>query len=345
MLSRNTSLGRALERTGAKEDVLSILAPSLVPENKRVPKFWKDLVSGTIDADSLDYLKRDAMFTGLKIEYDERVFSVFRVDRPTQQLYVDLGRNGYLKEAVLSEIIRCLEARFYFSERVYYHHAKIAAGSLVAKAVEIVLLENAVTFEQLQVSTDAGLFDLLTNATINESRSRELLDMYLRAIKRRQLPKRAAVYPVYANTQAQEELVSKYFGAGSANHRRRVESEMTAELQKLTGRLIPFMLYCPSSKMQLKQAKIMVHWPGDEQLTPLSEHSDKVPRLLDLEQSYGRMWKFYVHVLGADEREMKLAQQVCAQFFPDVNNVLTREDNFSNARSSSVSDAAKEILK
>jgi len=79
----------------------------------------------------------------------------------------------------------------------------------------------------------------------------------------------------------------------------------------------------------------MVHWPGDENLSQLSEHSDKVPRLLDLEQSYGRMWKFYVHVLGADEREIELAQQVCAEFFPDVNNVLTRDDNFANARSSS----------
>ena len=345
MLSNKTSLGRALERTGAKEDVLSILAPSLVAENKRVPKYWKELVSGTIDADSLDYLKRDAMFTGLKIEYDERVFSVFRVDRRTQQLYVDLGRSGYLKEAVLSEIIRCLEARFYFSERVYYHHAKIAAGSLVAKAVEIVLLEEAVSFEQLQVSTDAGLFDLLANAIIKDSRSRELLDLYLHAIKRRQLPKRAAVYPVYANAQAQAGLVDKYFGAGSANHRRQVEAEMSAELQKLTGKLIPFMLYCPSSKMQLKQAKLLVHWPGDEQLSPLSEHSNKVPRLLDLEQSYGRMWKFYVHVLGADEREIELAQQVCAEFFPDVNNVLTRDDNFANARSSSFSGAANESLK
>jgi HD superfamily phosphohydrolase len=93
MLSNKTSLGRALERTGAKEDVLSILAPSLVAENKRVPKYWKELVSGTIDADSLDYLKRDAMFTGLKIEYDERVFSVFRVDRRTQQLITTTPRS------------------------------------------------------------------------------------------------------------------------------------------------------------------------------------------------------------------------------------------------------------
>ncbi|MFT7516964.1 MAG: HD superfamily phosphohydrolase [Myxococcota bacterium] len=345
MLSDKTSLGRALERTGVKEEVLSILAPSLVPENKRVPRYWKDLVSGTIDADNLDYLARDAMFTGLKLGYDERVFSVFRVDRPTQQLFVDLGRSGYLKEAVLSEIIRCLEARFYFSERVYYHHAKIAAGSLVAKAVEIALLEQAITFEQLQASTDAGLFDLLANATVQDPENRKLLDLYLHALKRRQLPKRAAVYPVYANVELQQQLVDKYFGAGSADYRRKVEAKMTSELQRLSGRLIPFMLYCPSSKMQLKQAKMMVHWPGDEGLSQLSDHGDKVPRLLDLEQSYGRMWKFYVHVLGADEHEMKLAQQICAQFFPEASNVLTRDDNFSSASPSSGLEAANDILK
>jgi hypothetical protein len=345
MFSSDTSLGRALDRTGAKQDVMSILAPSLVPENKRVPQYWKDLVSGTIDADNLDYLKRDSLFTGLKIDYDDRVFSVFRVDRNSQQLYVDLGRSGYLKEAVLSEIVRCLEARFYFSERVYYHHAKIAAGSLVAKAVEIALLENAISFEQLQTSTDAGLFDLLANAEISDSQSRHLLELYMHAIKRRQLPKRVSVFPVYANADAQKKLVADFFGAGSADYRREVERKMTSELQKQTGRLIPIMIYCPAAAMQLKQARMLVHWPGDNSLTPLSSHSDKIPRLSDLEQSYGRMWKFYIHALGADEHEMKLAREVSAQFFPDVNNVLTRDDSLSNARSKSASEAAKEILK
>lgn len=322
MFSDETELGRALAATGAREDVLSILAPELVPEHRRVPASWGGLVSGTIDADMLDYLARDAMFTGLKLEYDPRIFNVFRVDRRSQQLFVDLGRRGYLKEAVLSEIIRCLEARYYFSERVYYHHAKIAAGSLVAKAVEIVLLENAVDFAELQASTDAGLFGLLERAEIPDPARRAQLDQYLNALHRRVLPKRAAVYPVYANREVQQSLIDRFFGAGSADQRRSTERAMSDALEKRTGRRIPVMLYCPAGHMQLKQAKMLVYWPGSSQLAPLADYADDVPRLRDLEQSYTRGWKFYVHALTSDAGELAAAQEICAEFFPEATNVL-----------------------
>lgn len=324
MFSADTDLGRALRKTGAHEDVLSILAPDLVSDHASAPPHWRGLVSGTIDADMLDYLARDAMFTGLKLEYDPRIFNVFRVDRRSQELFVDLGRKGYLKEAVLSEVVRCLEARFYFSERVYYHHAKIAAGSLVAKAVEIVLLEKAVTFEQLQSATDSSLFELMAGADIKDSRRRELLNMYLSAWSRRKLPKRAAVYPVYANPSVQQNLIDRFFGAGSADERRATERRMTDSLAKRVGREIPIMLYCPSGRMQLKQAKMLVRWPGDSHLTRLSDHSAEIPRLADLENSYTRMWKFYVHALTNDPKELAVAGEVCAEFFPEAVNVLDR---------------------
>ncbi len=324
MFSTETELGRALRKTGAHADVLAILAPDLVAEGASAPPHWRGLVSGTIDADMLDYLARDAMFTGLKLEYDPRIFNVFRVDRNSQELFVDLGRNGYLKEAVLSEIIRCLEARFYFSERVYYHHAKIAAGSLVAKAVEIVLLEKAVTFEQLQAATDASLFELLAAADIKDARRRALLDIYVQAWSRRQLPKRVAVYPVYANPLVQQDLIQRFFGAGSAEERRATERRMTERLAQRVGREIPIMLYCPSGQMQLKQAKMLVRWPGDTHLSRLSDHSEEIPRLQDLENSYTRMWKFYVHALSADPAELEAASEICAEFFPAAKNVLDR---------------------
>ncbi|MCP4092051.1 MAG: HD domain-containing protein [Planctomycetes bacterium] len=324
MFSKDTDLGRALRKTGAHNDVLSILAPDLVSDHASAPPHWRGLVSGTIDADMLDYLARDAMFTGLKLEYDPRIFNVFRVDRRSQELFVDLGRKGYLKEAVLSEVVRCLEARFYFSERVYYHHAKIAAGSLVAKAVEIVLLEKAVTFEQLQSATDSSLFELLAGAKIKDARRRELLEVYLLAWSRRKLPKRAAVYPVYANPTVQQNLIDRFFGAGSAEERRATERRMTESLAKRVGREIPIMLYCPSGQMQLKQAKMLVRWPGDSHLTRLSDHSAEIPRLADLENSYTRMWKFYVHALTNDPQELAAAGEVCAEFFPEAENVLDR---------------------
>lgn len=325
LLSDDTSLGRTLAATGARQAVLSILAPELVPAGEAAPAHWRALVSGTIDADMLDYLARDAMFTGLKLEYDPRIFGVFRVDRASQRLYVEMGRQGYLKEAVLSEVVRCLEARYYFSERVYYHHAKIAAGSLVAKAVEVVLLEEAVSFEELQNATDAGLFDLLSRAKVDDPRRRADLDLYLNAWQHRRLPKRAAVYPVYANAEIQQDLIDQFFGAGSAEHRRKVEREMAEELERRTGRRIPVMLYCPAGHMQLKQAKLLVHWPGTEGLSSLSDYADQAPRLKDLEQAYPRMWKFYAHVLSDDPQDLAEAGRLCEEIFPQAVNVLRPE--------------------
>ena len=322
MFSDETEVGRALAATGVRDEVISILAPSLAAPGREAPDHWRALVSGTIDADMLDYLSRDALFTGLKLEYDPRIFNVFRVDRRSQRLYVDLGRQGYLKEAVLSEVVRCLEARFYFSERVYYHHAKIAAGSLVSKAVEIALLSGGLGFAELQRSTDAGLFDLLGRIRVDDPFLKSRLELYLDALAHRRLPRRVAVYPVYANEAIQADLIARFFGSGSAAERRRVEREMSAELERRVGRDVPLMLYCPAGHMQLKQAKMLVQWPGQDALAPLNDFRDQIPRVADLERSYARMWKFYVHALTNEPSELAEASRVCADFFPEAVNVL-----------------------
>ena len=323
MFGDDTGLGRALAQTGVRNEVLAILAPSSSPRASEVPAYWRGLVSGTIDADMLDYLARDAMFTGLHLGYDPRIFNMFRVDRRTQHLYVDLGRKGYLKEALLSEILRCLEARYYFSERVYYHHAKIAAGALVAKAVEIALLDGSIEFAQLQRSTDAGMIDLLDRAQVSDPDAAARLRVYVDALRSRKVPKRAAVYPVYANREAQEELITRFFGAGTAEARREAEQQLGAELKRATGKDVPVLLYCPAAKMQLKQARMLVRWPGESSLAPLNDFAEQVPRLADLEQSYQRMWKFYVLALTKDEQVLAKLGEIAAEFFPGTNNVLT----------------------
>lgn len=332
MLGNGTGLGRALAATGLRDEVMAVLAPELARSGREAPDHWRALISGTIDADMLDYLARDALFTGLKLEYDARVFGVFRVERRTQRLYVDLGRQGYLKEAVLSEIVRCLEARYYFSERVYYHHAKIAAGALVSKAVEIGLQAGGLSLEQLQRCTDAGLFDLLARAPVADPFLRGRLELYLRALAHRRLPRRVAVYPAYANPGSQAELIRRFFGAGSAEERRSVERAMSEELRRRTGRDVPVMLYCPAGHMQLKQAKILVQWPGRSGLAPLREFAEEVPRVADLERSYARMWKFYVHALTDEISDLMAAQRLCAERFPAAVNVMqTFSEDFGNA--------------
>jgi HD superfamily phosphohydrolase len=94
------------------------------------PAFWKQVLSDTIDADLLDYLRRDAYYTGLELRYDSRSSTTSASTRRASGLYVDCEKEGMLREAIMSELMRVLETRYHFSERVYYHHAKIAAGAL-----------------------------------------------------------------------------------------------------------------------------------------------------------------------------------------------------------------------
>jgi hypothetical protein len=139
MLGPSTEVGARLSQLGVAEDVLAILTSRSEAGAAKIPPYWWQIVSGTICADTLDYLARDAYFTGLHLQVDPRVTSYFKVDRVTGNLFIDLCKHDLLREDILSEIVRMLEARYYFSERVYYHHAKVASGAMIARAVELTL--------------------------------------------------------------------------------------------------------------------------------------------------------------------------------------------------------------
>src|SRR5262249_55417585 len=158
-LSPATEVGAALDRMGIRREVLAVLLPDEVdlriarpaaaPPLPAVPACWRELLSDTICPDILDYLKRDAYFTGLSLVYDDRILSYFMVDRASGHLFVDVEKRGLLREDILSELLRVLDARYFFSERVYYHHAKVAAGAMVAQVVETALLHGGLEREQL----------------------------------------------------------------------------------------------------------------------------------------------------------------------------------------------------
>lgn len=78
----DTALGEQLDKLSLRESILSVLADGPL----QVPPFWRQVVSDTIDADLLDYLRRDAHYTGLDLSYDRRVVDYFRIDRASQRM-------------------------------------------------------------------------------------------------------------------------------------------------------------------------------------------------------------------------------------------------------------------
>lgn len=309
-----TELGSVLRDLGVHDEVLGVLTAGAA--GATVPSFWSQCVSDTIDADLMDYLRRDAYFTGLELQYDDRVCKYFRIDAASERMFVDCAKEGMLREDIASELLRMLEIRFHFSERVYYHHAKIAAGALLARMVELALRAGAIQPAMLQRATDEALLLMLEQADLGSAEATKKLRRFVDAYRRRHLPKRVLVLPAYRNRDVQDELLSTYFRRGAPEARFAWEEQVEAEARKRFGRDLDVILYCPARRMQLKEARTLVRFPGEPDLRPLEDFADHVPRLRDLRDSYPRMWRLYVFTTETDREVRRELQQICLAHLP-----------------------------
>ena len=104
--------------------------------------FAADLVGNTICADLLDYLLRDHLYTGLPASLGHRFTSAFFIV-PTgrgpysQRVALNIMQDGYERTDVISELLKALRYRYELSERALYHHAKLAADVMIAKALDL----------------------------------------------------------------------------------------------------------------------------------------------------------------------------------------------------------------
>jgi HD superfamily phosphohydrolase len=358
-LAPHTAVGAALERMGIRREVLATLVPEraapAAPEGSRsdaalaqgqlalaaavpeiaaadddshpelrglpqVPPYWRQILSDTICADILDYLKRDALFTGLNLRYDDRVIQFFMVERASGLLFVDAAKRGLLREDVISELVRVLDARYFFSERVYYHHAKVAASAMVSMVVQTALLQGGLAPEALYDKTDESLWSALeAHPPSYPEAARRYADMIAR-FRSRRLLKRACVYPLYANREVQDQLVARFFAPGQHAERSRVESALTAALAAEGIAPPPVLLYCPARKMQLKEAATHLRLPGSP-ILPMSRFGDRIPRLADLERAYRDLWKLYVLAGTEDGAVLDAIARVMAELVPEAVNV------------------------
>lgn len=309
----DTELGAELDRQNLRGDVLAVLTG----KGRAVPAFWRQVVSDTIDADLLDYLRRDAYFTGLELRYDQRVIDYFRIERSTGQMFVDCEKNGMLREDIVSELLRVLECRYHFSERVYYHHAKVAAGALLARMVELAMRGGALQAAELQTMTDESLVVRLAGVDLGDAAANERLQRFVARFRRRALPKRVLALPYYQNQSVQDELVETYFAPGKHEARFAWEQQMEGQAKQAFVEEVDILLYCPKRKMQLKEAKTMVRFPGSgDRAMPLDSFVDDIPRLRDLADSYPRMWKLYVFTSIEDKSKRRKLQAMCLKALP-----------------------------
>jgi len=301
-------LGRVLQSTEPGRLALRLLDPAR--EAKGELDFLRQISSGTICADLLDYLRRDNYFCGLAYDFDDRVFHYFRV--VGGRLVLALEQGGYFRPDALSEITNLLRIRYVLSERVYYHHAKIAAGVMISKAVEKALLLG-LTEEEMCRLTDDSLIYRLREGFGDDRAPADLAGMF----SSRRLFKRCYVLSRDVGEQNVARLVVDYHlndGGGRDEAERTIAGALGAEPHQVA-------IYCAPEGMALKEADVAVALPSGRVAALSSLNRDEISVL---QRQHRALWRLYVFLSPELSDSLDRAGQVCEDVLGLPNELPTR---------------------
>jgi len=268
-------LGATLDELGIREGVVSVLTG-----NGDTPRWAGDVVSSTIDADLLDYLRRDSLYTGLAQSYDDRVFRYFTVG--DGRLVLDMNKHGMTRPDAWSEIVQLLRMRYFLTERVYYHHTKVTAGAMISKAVELALSADGLSEAVLLDFNDWSLLAHLRDLGLPPVAS--LIDR----LERRHLFKRG--YILSSNTLDPDERRSTVDRYHESRHARETaEHQLASAIGADDDEVI---LYCPALTM-MKEASALIS-TGDG-IAPMTEIAGAATgEITALAERHATLWRMYV---------------------------------------------------
>jgi len=172
-------IGEILTKTLGSDAPSRIIA--LVRGESRSP--LQRLISGSLDLDKLDYLRRDALMCGVSygdIDVDRLLNSLVLID--------DVAATGLtvgIAEKGLSALESLLFAKYQMYRNVYWHHAIRSATAMYKRLVAEALDAGALPADRLAAFTDEGLLHVLERANLP----------MLAALRGRKLYKRAFECP------------------------------------------------------------------------------------------------------------------------------------------------------
>jgi hypothetical protein len=184
------------------------------------------LVSGSLDLDKMEYLRRDARFCG--VPYGE-----VDVDRLLQGLALlqDPGTGRYevgVHEKAVAALESLLFAKYQMFRNVYWHHGVRAATALYKRIVEEAVRGGLLDPDELVGPTDEELLYEVTRRAMEEDSeiAERLATRWIPALRHRRLPKRA----LELHAADLEGRRVEDWAVGDSPWKRAVEDELAAEL-------------------------------------------------------------------------------------------------------------------
>jgi hypothetical protein len=181
------------------------------------------LVSGSLDLDKIEYLKRDARFCGVPygdVDVDRLIYALAILRDPL----TGRGEVGVHEKGVAA-LESLLFSKYQMFRNVYWHHAVRAATVMYKRIIVDALTEKLLDPGELVGQTDEALLFLI-EARAGDSRTSRVAAR-IAALRARRLPKRAA--EVAAGELPTDDVAIEWLCADSAL-KRRVEDRIAKEL-------------------------------------------------------------------------------------------------------------------
>jgi HD superfamily phosphohydrolase len=194
----------------------------------------RGLVSGSLDLDKMEYLRRDARFCGVpygEVDVDRLLQGLALLPDPDSGEY-EVG----VHEKAVASLESLLFAKYQMFRNVYWHHGVRAATALYKRIVEEAVKEGLVNPPDLVGPTDEELlYEIGRRASAGQTEGAERIGTrWLPSLRNRRLPKRALELTA---ADLAEVRLPAWIGSDSME-KRRVEDSLARDLGLEPGEVV-----------------------------------------------------------------------------------------------------------
>lgn len=140
------------EDVGADPDMVAAIIDESLPDRDMPEiRFFRHLLSGSLDPDKLDYLNRDAYFCGVPYGMQDLDFALSRL--------VPIGEQGVaLAPTGISAVENILFSKYLMYRAVYWHRTVRVATAMIKKGLYQALTQGLLTPEELYGHNDESFY-------------------------------------------------------------------------------------------------------------------------------------------------------------------------------------------
>ena len=152
LIMESPGLSHAIEAAGADPSMTAAIISKAQPAASSETLFYRNVLSGTLDPDKLDYLSRDAFFAGIPYGRQDTSFIIASLSLADGSLAI--GQDA------ISLVEQVLFSKYMMYRNLYWHKGVRGATAMIKKAVVSALNDSVISAEDLYCKDDSGFISL-----------------------------------------------------------------------------------------------------------------------------------------------------------------------------------------